>query len=150
MKKLNLLLLSVFLCGFALNSNAQSDTRKFETTWDIWVNCDGVWDVISGPVHGLVVDHFNPVTGVFEWYKFVFKSDELVSRNTGEVFSVSFYERGTTDGDFNSDPADGDLYITTRFNLRGDEGSHILVTVIWAYDFSTDTWTRIKKTAKCM
>lgn len=141
MKNLKFLLLGVLWCGFALNSNAQSETREFETDWTIKVRCDGVLNVISGPVHGHVVDHYNPNTGVFEWYQYFFNSDELVSQTTGEVFSVHFRDRGNIDGD---------CYITKRFNLRGDEGSHILVTVIWSYDLSTNTWTRIKRTVKCM
>ncbi|MEN8229341.1 MAG: hypothetical protein ABFS38_14375 [Bacteroidota bacterium] len=141
MKKLNLLLLGILLCGFALSSNAQSDTRAFENTWNIRVNCDGVVDVISGQMHGHVVDHYNPQTGVFEWYKFNFFFDEFVSENTGEVFSGSYFNKGGLVGD---------RYWTMRFNLRGDQGSHILVTVIWFYDASTNTWTRIKKSAKCM
>lgn len=150
MKKLNLLLLVVLLCGFALNSNAQSETRAFEQFFNIGVNCDGVTDLISGPVHGHVVDHYNPKTGVFEWYKFNFQSNELVSQNTGEVFSVSYFTRGTTDGDFTYWPASGDTQMTTRFNLRGDKGSHILVTYSWSYDFSAGTWTFTLKSAQCL
>ena len=150
MKKLNLLLLGVLWCGFALNSNAQSDTRAWDNFWNIGVNCDGVVDVISGPVHGHVVDHFNPNTGVFEWYKFNAFSDELVSGSTGEVFSFSYFEKGKTDGDYNFWPPSGDLYNTIRFNLRGNEGSHILVTYFWSYDFSADTWTFTLKKAKCL
>ena len=148
MKKSKLLLLGVLLCGFALNSNAQSDSRKFENTTELWVNCDGVQDIISGPMHGVVVDHFNPKTGVFEWFKFTFQSKELVSSNTGEVFSVSYFKKGTIDGDWNT--GEGNRYITTHFNLRGNEGSHILVTVIWSYDFSTNTWTLVQGTTKCL
>ena len=138
----------MLLCCFALSSNAQSDTRKFETDWNINVNCDGVKDKISGPVHGHVVDHYNPKTGVFEWYKFNLFSNELISRNTGEVFSVNFFQRGKTDGSFPW-PYGGDAYITTRFNLRGDQGTHILVTYSWSYDFFSNKWTFTLKSSKC-
>jgi hypothetical protein len=87
----------VLLCGFALNSSTQSDTREFENYWNLYVACDGVQAIISGPVTGHVVDHYNPVTGVFEWYIFNFQSKEIVSQNTGEVFSVSFYQKGELD-----------------------------------------------------
>lgn len=140
MKNLKLLFLAAALCGFALSSNAQSDAREFETYWSLKVNCDGVVDWISGPVHGHVVDHYNPVSGVFEWYKFNFQSKELVSSNTGEVFSCSFFQRGKLiDNKF-------DMW---RFNLRGSEGSHILVTISWTFDVDTGTWTFSKK-AKCL
>lgn len=141
MKNLKLLFACALLCGFALNSNAQSDTREFENYWDLYVTCDGVQDVISGPVNGHVVDHYNPVTGVFEWYKFVFQSNELVSSNTGEVFSVNFYQKGGLVGISQT---------TIRFNLIGNEGSHILVTLIWDVDAATGTWTLIKRTVKCL
>ena len=124
-----------------MNSNAQSETRAFEEFRNIKVNCDGVKDVISGTVHGHVVDHFNPKTGVFEWYKYNF-TGELVSENTGEVFSVSFFDKGNLEMDV-------DRKLTKRFNLRGDQGSHILVTIIWSYDVSANTWTLTKK-VKCM
>jgi len=140
MKNLKLLFLVALMCGFALSSNAQSDSRSFETYWNLFVTCDGVVDKISGPVYGHVVDHYNPKTGVFEWYKFVFRSDELKSKRTGEIFSVSFYQRGTLIDD---------RYDTWHFNLRGDEGSHILVSVLWTLDVSTGTWTRTM-TTKCM
>lgn len=148
MKKLNLLLLGVLFCAFALNSNAQSDTRAFETFWNIPVPCNG-GDLISGPAHGHVVDHFNPVTGVFEWYKFNLFSDELVSTKTGEVFSVNLSEKGKTDGDYTIWPPTGDLYQIIRFNLRGNEGSHIIVTKSWTYDFSSNKWTFALIKAKC-
>ena len=141
MKKLNLLLLSVFLCGFALNSNAQSDTREFEQYWSHVVNCDGVKDIISGTVHGHVVDHYNPNTGVFEWYKYNF-TGELVRENTGELFAFSFFEKCKM-------KMDVDQKYTKRFNLRGDQGSHILFTRIWFYDVSAGTWTLTKK-VKCL
>ena len=145
MKKLKLLLLVVLLCGFALNSNAQSVPHPFErplnNPWDLKINCDGVEDVLSGPVHGHVVDHFNPKTGVFEWYKFNF-TGELVSKNTEEAFSVNFFQKGDHDPD---------VYVETkRFNLRGNQGSHILVTVIWFWDNNTSTFGIIKKTVKCI
>lgn len=139
MKKLKLLFLGALVCGFALNLNAQSDSRAFETSWNLWVNCDGVWDNISGPVHGHVVDHYNPKTGVFEWYKFNFQSKELVSNNTGEVFSISYHQRGQLIDD---------MYDKWHFNLRGNEGSHILVTVLWTLDVSTGFWSR-EMTTRC-
>lgn len=140
MKKLKYVFFAAILCGFALSVNAQSDSRAFETDWWLKVNCDGVVDWIHGPVHGHVVDHYNPITGVFEWYKFNFQSKELVSFNTGEVFSVSYYQRGQLIDD---------KYDMWRFNLRGNLGTHILVTIIWTLDVDSGTWSVERKT-KCM
>ena len=148
MKKINLLLLGVLLCAFALHSNAQSVPFTTETFWNFKVNCDGVVDIISGQVHVQGVEHHNPVTGVKEWYKYNLFSKELVSANTGEVFSVNRFQKGKTDGDFAIWPFTGDIYTTSRFNLRGDQGSHYLVTLIGVWDFSTGITTTLKKTVK--
>lgn len=43
----------------------------------------------------------------------------------------------------------GDQIYRNHFNLRGDQGSHILVSIVWSYDSSADTWTLTKK-AKCL
>lgn len=141
MKALKLLLASFILFGFALSSSAQSVTYKGEGSWEIWAACDGVWDQIMGPIDVHQVAHFNPNTGDLEWVLISFVSDALVSTNTGEVFSINFYRKIQIDPNEN-------VYVT-RFNLRGDEGSHILVTKFWHFDKSTGIWTETDET-KCL
>jgi len=148
MKKFNLLLLGVIFCGLAINANAQSETRYWENTWTLKVNCDGVVDILKGPVHGYVVDHYNPVTGVFEWYKFNVKSAELVSQITGEIFRLNGFTKGKTEGDYAGTL--GDTYETYRRKLKGNQGSHYLVDIVWFFDASTKTWTLLEKEIKCL
>ena len=143
MKKLKYLFLSVLLCGFALNSNAKSVAYNYVTDWTFYTMCDGVLDIITGPVQFYQVDHYNPVTGELEWYKYSLNSKELVSLFTGEVFSVNSFHKS------DYDPTvwlDG----TFRYNLIGDQGTHVLVTIIWTYDDLTGTWIRTKRTAVCL
>lgn len=140
MKNLKLVFIAAILCGFALSVNAQSDSRAFENYWWLKVKCNGVSDWIHGPVNGHVVDHYNPITGVFEWYKFNFQGKELISMNTGEVFSCHFFQKGKLVDD---------RFDMWRFNLKGSEGSHILVTIIWTLNPDNGTWTVERKT-KCL
>lgn len=142
MKKLNLLLLGVLFGAFALNSNAQSVTYDYETFWKFPTMCDGEFYWISGMVNGHRVDHYNPKTCELEWFKFTVKSNDLVWNKNGEVFSVNFYHK------YDFDPVAP--VRTYRFNLRGDQGSHILVTKILVWDSITNTWSHIKNTAKCL
>ena len=148
MKNLKLLFVCALLCGFALNSNAQSEVRYWENTWTFQPSCDGVVDVIIGPVHGYVVDHYNPVTGVFEWYKFNILGSELISQTTGEIFSISGKDNGKTEGDWAGTL--GDTYLKFRRNLRGNQGSHYLVTIIWFFDASDNTWSLLEGKTKCL
>lgn len=150
MKKFMFFLLVPIFCGFAVHSNAQSEVLYWESIWTFGPNCDGEVDVITGPVHGYVVNHYNPVTGVFEWYKFNILSAELVSQTTGELFSISGKDQGKTEGDFGDPNVVGDLYLTSFRNLRGNQGSHYLVKVIWFFDASTNTWTQIRADIKCL
>lgn len=150
MKNLKLLFVCALLCGFALNSNAQSEVRYWENTFTFRASCDGVVDIITGPVHGHVVDHYNPVTGVFEWYKFNILGSELVSQNTGEIFAISGSEVGKTEGDFGDPTVVGDVYWKARRNLRGNQGSHYLVTIIWFFDASDNTWSLLEGETKCL
>lgn len=124
-----------------MSSNAQSETSKYDDTWGIWVTCDGVFDIINGPGYVHKVKHFDPKTGVQDWFKLSFKSDKLVSMKTGEVFSVNFYRKLKI--------SSSEAVETIRFNLRGDAGSHILVTRVWLLDIVTGEWTETDKT-KCM
>lgn len=118
MERMQLIFLVVLFCGFALNSNAQSETTKQEgqNFWPIPVICDDVNDVLEGPFYFHMVKHWNPETGQLEWYKFSFKSDEIKSRNTGEVFSVNYCIRAKF----------GPYEETFHFNARGDQGSHYI------------------------
>ena len=154
MKKLNLLLLSVILFALALNATAQTEVFYKETNWaplEIDCNGDGVIDdVLSGTQWCQLIHHYNPITEVFEWYINRWKA-ELTSAS-GEVFSVNYYIRGITDGDFNNGDLNwgGDTHITIRYNARGSAGSHYLVTSIWFFDFATGTMDLIKNTVKCL
>lgn len=141
MKNLKLLFIGALLCAFALNGSAQSVSEHLNTTWNIRVECDGVVDFIYGPVDLHRIRHFNPETNALDWAKFMFQSDGLVSWKTGETFSVNFKRKidvGETE----------DVFIT-RFNLRGDAGTHILVTKYWILDKTTGVWTETEET-KCM
>jgi hypothetical protein len=142
MNKLKLLFLAALLCGFALNSNAQSATCEYETYWNFPTLCDGEFYWVSGMVYGKRVDHYNPKTGVLEWYKFTVKSDELVWQKNDEVFTVNFFHKS----DFDPDAP----VKTFHFNLRGDQGSHILFNRILLWDNNIDEWVRIKDKAKCL
>jgi len=143
MKNLKLLFLVALMCGFALNSTAQSVTSDYETDWTYYTMCEGVLDIISGPVHVKQVNHYNPKTGVLEWFKWSIHSDELVSLFTGEVFSVNSFHKSDHDPNVWLDG-------TFRYNLRGDQGTHVLVTIIWTYDADTGTYIRTKRTAVCL
>jgi hypothetical protein len=148
MKNLKLLFLVALLSGFTLNSSAQSEVRYFEQTMTFRPNCDGVVDVITGPVHGHVVDHYNPKTGVFEWFTFNILGSALVSQTTGELFSISGKTNGKTEGDWAGTL--GDTYIKFRRNLRGNLGSHYLVTIVWFYDAGTNTSSLLQSDIKCL
>lgn len=141
MKNLKLLFLGALVCGFALSSNAQSVSYEYETYWSFPTLCDGEFNWVSGMVYGHRVDHYNPKTGELEWYKFTVKSDELFWTKNDEVFSVNFYHKNKLDPDA--------LVKTFRFNLKGDQGSHILFnrTLIW--DANIGEWVKIKDKAKC-
>ncbi|MCK4978890.1 MAG: hypothetical protein KAS62_00770 [Candidatus Delongbacteria bacterium] len=141
MKNLKLLFLGALVCGFALNSNAQSVTCEYETYWNFPTLCDGDFYFVSGMVHGHRVDHYNPKTDVLEWYKWSVQSEELVWTRNDEVFSVNFFHKSDFDPD--------GLVQTFRFNLRGDQGSHILFTVIKLWDDNINKWVILRKTAKC-
>jgi hypothetical protein len=112
-----------------LGSKAQSVTTKQAVPalyHDIYVYCDGVLaDIINGPIYFHLVDHWNPVTGKKTWWKFVLKSDELVSSITGEVFSGMYYERGEHN-------PENDLFVDVmnmHLNLRGDQGSQYVLSI---------------------
>ena len=150
MKKLNPLLLGVLFCAFALNSTAQSESFYKETTWSPFeINCNGVTDIIRGTQYCQLIHHYNPKTGVFEWYINKWRA-ELVSDITEEVFTVNYHLRGITDGDFSNEELGGDAYFIARINARGDKGSDYLVTQILFYDFSANTMNIIRRTMKCL
>ena len=142
MKNLKFLFLAAVLCGFALSSNAQSDTYDYETFWWFPTMCEGEWYPVSGMVYGKRVDHYNPKTGELEWYKFTVKGDDLTWTKNDEVFTVNFYHK------WDFDPAA--QVRTYRFNLRGDQDSYILVTKILLWDSDVGDWIKIRNTAKCL
>ena len=127
MKKMQLVFLSVLVCGLAFTSNAQSVTKKQEgmSNWTIMVDCGDVSDLITGPFYFHMTEHWNPVTGEKEWYKFVFKSNEFKSLSTEEVFSVKFYKRSSVI------PQEWDE--TFHFNAKGDQGSHYIGSLTWEW-----------------
>jgi len=142
MKNLKFLFLFALVCGFALNSNAQSVSYEYAENMFFYTLCDGVLDIIYGPVYGTRVDHYNPKTGELEWFKYSVRSEELVSQFTGEIFSVNKFHKEDLDPD---NPVK-----SFHFNLRGSEGSHIILNRILNYDASTNTWYKIKDHAKCV
>lgn len=128
MKKLQLIFLSVLFCGFAFTCHAQSLTTKQEggpmfNNIPVW--CDDVSDYLNGTFYFHMTEHWNPVTGQKEWYKFVFKSDELNSLVTEEVFSVKYYKRGTVI------PLEWDE--TFHFIAKGDQGSRYIGSLTWVW-----------------
>ena len=127
MKKMQLIVLGVLFCGFALNCDAQSKTKKQEGSmfWTIVVDCGDVFDVIRGPFYFHMTEHWNPVTGQKEWNKFVFKSNEFVSDFTEEVFKVNYYRRAS------DIPFEWDENI--HFNVKGDQGSHYIGSLTWVW-----------------
>lgn len=128
MKKMQLIFLSVLFCGFTLNSNGQSKTKKQMGNMPLTIKvvCEDAYDEIKGPFYFHMTEHWNPKTGQKEWYKFVAKSNKLVSIFTGEVFKVNFYKRGTVI------PWQWDEKI--HFNAKGDHGSHYIGSLTWVWD----------------
>ena len=127
MKKMLLIFLGVLFCGFALNCNAQSETKKQEGNQDLFIRVvwEDVYYELQCPFYFQMTEHWNTVTGPKEWYKFVGKSDQLVSLLTGEVFSVNYYKRGTVI------PMEWDE--TFHFNVKGDQGSHYIGSLTWVW-----------------
>ena len=127
MKKMQVIFLGILFCGFALNSNAQSETKKQEGKFPrtIVVECGDVFDVIKGYFYFHMTEHWNPVTGQKEWYKFVFKSDGFESDFTDEVFTVNYYIRSSVI------PLEWDE--TFHFNAKGDQGSHYIGSLTWVW-----------------
>lgn len=148
MKTFKLLFLAALFCGFALSTNAQTETRSWENYWYMAVNCDGEMDFLEGPVHGHVIDHYNPVTGDFEWYKFNVKSAEFVSTVTGEIFRLNGFTMGETEGSFPW-PTGGDMFTTHWRHLKGKNGSHYKLRIVWFFDWSTNTWDLVEFEVKC-
>jgi hypothetical protein len=112
------------------------------------VNCDGEIDYIEGPVHGHVIDHYNPVTGDFEWYKFNVKSAEFVSTVTGEIFRLNGFTMGETEGSF-PPPTGGDMTIANWRHLKGKNGSHYKLKIVWFFDYDANTWDLQVHEVKC-
>jgi hypothetical protein len=142
MKTLKYFFMVALLSSFAIGVNAQSEITNPTATYWIYVECDGVPDYITGKVELHRIRHYNPNTSVLEWVKLMFKSNSMVSVSTGEVFSVNLTRK--------IDYGEMENVIVTRFNLRGNMGSHILVTRYWYVDPSTgEILTEIDET-KCL
>ena len=142
MKTLKYFFMVALLSSFAICVNAQSEITNPTSTYYIYVECDGVGDYIMGVVELHRIRHYNPNTSALEWVKLMFKSNEMVSMSTGEVFSVNLTRK--------IDYGEMENVIVTRFNLRGNIGSHILVTRYWYVDPITGTiLTEIDET-KCL
>ena len=141
MKTLGLFFVLALMCCFTLNSVAQSKSDHVVASWFIPFECDGVPDVLTGTVNLHRVMNFNTKTNVLEWVKLNFNSEVLVSESTGEVFSVNL-TRKIDIGEFE------EFYIT-RLNLKGNAGTHILITKYWIYDVANDEWTDTDET-KCL
>lgn len=141
MKAVKFFFAAILLSSFITVAEAQSIIENPIVTYWIKVECDGVLDYITGDVELHRIKHFNPKTSVLEWVKFMFKSNEMVSVSTGEVFSVNLTRK--------IDYGEMENVIVTRFNLRGNMGSHILVTRYWYVDPITGEMTEIDET-KCL
>lgn len=141
MKTLRLFFVLALMCSFTLNSMAQSKSIQVVKSWYIPFECDGVYDEITGDVNLHIVRHFNTETNVLEWVKISYNSDVLVSHSTGEAFSVNF-TRKIDIGEFEE-------VWKTRINLKGNAGTHILITRYWIYDITNDEWTETDE-IKCL
>jgi len=117
------------------NANAQSVSTKTVDTGTIWVQCDGVWDVLSGTIttHYL---HHNGKNG----FKVQLHAAELVSLATGEVFRMNKVDKmngwGETDGEW-----------TWHIVIIGDKGTHAIAWVVVDVSDGWMNFTQIK--VKC-
>jgi hypothetical protein len=144
MKKLNLLLFGIILSAFTLSSNAQADVNWVEfLDWDLKVDCnnDGVVDdILEGKQYCLVVHIYDPATDEITYFINRWRA-KLVSKETGEEFSVNYVIRGDVDG--------SDVYSIQHYVAKGDDGSRYLVTQSTYRDINNWPPTILETKVKC-
>ena len=145
--KANLILTAVVVFFF-FNvgvTNAQSTSEKLDNYLEFMVECDGVQDIINGPVPQHKVNHTNK-TGDSDWVNSQFIGKDLVSMATGELFRVNLIVTVET-------VVPGTIFqITKHYNLVGSEGSHMLYSVVIIYDWTGGYFkaTVLKEKGECL
>jgi len=146
MKAFKILLTLFIFCFFATGvSSAQSTSEKTDNYCFFMVECNGVEDYITGPAPRHQVNHTNRA-GDFDWVNSQFISNQLVSMATGEAFKVNFIVKTVT-------VVPGAVFqISKHYNLVGDQGTHILYSVVIIYDWTSGYFksTVVKEKMVCL
>lgn len=144
MKSFRILLTSfIALCCLTVYSYGQSTSTKASEPIFFGYECDGVFDVLQGEITWHNIVHFDK-NGMWRWNRWQAHSNGMVSQNTGEVFNMSNLTNNGIDK-----PQMHLFHQTQRYNLVGDMGTHLIFSVTWQWDMSTDTWTKVDEKIRC-
>ena len=146
MKTIRILLGALFLFFLAfVNTYAQTFTLKTTEFREMYFNCNNQPEVISGAFSVHYIVRINKDI-CFEWGKEKYLCGEAVSQTTGEVFRVNHKVK--------EDPfIPGTIFHRTfHFNLVGDHGTHLIVSVTLENDFTGTELitTLVRFKSKCL